>query len=212
MKNDISEELEFERVYLLIDGGFFDKVLQHLGEPQINYETFSDAVCKHAKGRRMRTYYYHCLPYKNENNKTDSERYSQKQNFFKTLNRLSRFEVKLGKIQKTETHCNNCKNIKVEYKQKRVDNKLVVDIVSLSWRGLADKIVFLGGDSDLYPAFEEAKEAGVIIHLFYYNSDNNATQNQKIRVKTHDELFDLFDERTELTKEFIENFKLNVKK
>ncbi len=74
----------------------------------------------------------------------------------------------------------------------------MVDVVSLSWRGLIQKAILVGGDSDFVPAFKEAKEAGVVTYLFWYNSEK---EGRTIRV--HDELFDVFDERFELTSKLI---------
>lgn len=74
----------------------------------------------------------------------------------------------------------------------------MADVVSLSWRYLIKKAILVGGDSDFVPAFKESKEAGVIAYLANYVSDDPDS-----KVKVHDELYDLFDERINITPEFI---------
>lgn len=49
---------------IFIDGGYFDYVLKEFGEPRIDFGRFSEGP---AEGRAiLRTYYYHCLPYKGD--------------------------------------------------------------------------------------------------------------------------------------------------
>jgi len=47
----------------------------------------------------LRTYYYHCLPYKsNSPTIEESQRFSQAQGFYRRLQRLPRFEVREGSL------------------------------------------------------------------------------------------------------------------
>ncbi len=201
---------------VFIDGGFFDFVIddavptKYGKKPEDNeyfhldYNKFAEELCKTVQAKRLRTYYYHCRPIE------DGSDYAKAKNdFYNGLIRTPRFEFREGKLSKHRMHCKNkkcgkplvcesCKTEQWDITQKRTDDLLMVDVVSLSWRYLIKKAILVGGDSDFVPAFKEAKEAGVITYLINYVSDN---PNSKIRA--HDELYDLFDERIDITPKFI---------
>jgi uncharacterized LabA/DUF88 family protein len=63
---------------------------------------------------------------------------------------------------------------------------LGVDLVSLSARQQISRAVLIAGDSDLLPAVVQAKESGVLVHLFHGSKTN----------PPHRDLFDACDERT----------------
>lgn len=201
-----------EKIAVYIDGGYTDAISDKLGI-EINYEKFVVDICSKTKGELLRAYYYNCLPYKNDANPNprDTERYSAKQAFLTAINRLPSFEVKKGRLdrhqfvckkckQKSLFTCPLCKHADYQYKQKLIDNLITVDIVSHSWRGLVDKIVLVAGDADFVPAIKEAKDAGVITHL-YYASPNLGSF-------SHDEIKDVFDNRFEMTADYLKKFKI----
>ena len=92
--------------------------------------------------------------------------------FVYTLRKLPRFEVKLGRL--------GC--VGGEFIQKRVDIALAADLVRLSCGRMIGKAVIVTGDSDFLPAIEAAKEAGVLVTLYYSQSS------------IHDELLSAVDE------------------
>jgi uncharacterized LabA/DUF88 family protein len=209
-----------EKAAVFLDGGFIAKILEdvsmqdvaegitykkaieeELTEPfTLDFHKFSDKLCEIANATRFRTYYYDCLPYQSTP-ATEQEKVAiqNKQRFFTSLRRCTRFEVREGRVGKYDVNCFKCGNVFKKLHQKRTDNLLDVDVVGLSWRGLIDKAILLAGDSDFVPAFRAAKEAGVITHLFIYEPTTNKTN-----IQTHDELKDLFDERHILTvKDFL---------
>jgi uncharacterized LabA/DUF88 family protein len=98
---------------------------------------------------------------------------------------LPRFEFREGLLQK----------VGLEFKQKRVDTLMAIDIVRMSVNRQVDTLVLLMGDSDMVPAIEVAKEAGVVVILYYSPSAN------------HSELLSSCDERRILTKEIVEECK-----
>ncbi|MFH1225626.1 MAG: hypothetical protein V1676_07565 [Candidatus Diapherotrites archaeon] len=202
---------------VFIDGGFFDHVLDDAAPPKLNpknpergeffrldYNLFAEKLCELCGAKRLRTYYYHCRPI------DDGSGYARaKNNFYNGLIRTPRFEFREGKLSRHRLLCKSkscqqplvckvCGREQWKIEQKRTDDLLMVDVVSLSWRYLIKKAILVGGDSDFVPAFKESKEAGVIAYLANYVSRN---PNSKVRV--HDELYDLFDERIEITPEFI---------
>ena len=80
-------------------------------------------------------------------------------------------------------------DVRPDMKQKGVDMRIGLDIASLAFKRLVDKIILVSGDSDFVPAVKEAKEAGVLVCLFYSKTPN---------ASIHDELFSMCDERHEL--------------
>jgi len=175
-----------DKAAVFIDGGYLNKVLKHVfGEPEIDYELLSDRICGNDY-ERLRTYYYNCMPFQsNPPTAAESRMYAQMNKFIYNLNRLNRFEVRLGRLQK----------IGRTYKQKRVDVLLSVDLVRMSWNHQINKAVLLTGDSDFVPAIKAAKDAGVLTVAFY---SRGAPQ-----VYAHDELLYECDERFEMTQELI---------
>jgi len=177
------------KVAVLIDGGYFAKVLENLfGEPNIDYEAFSNKICGDAE--RIRTYYYDCMPYQsNPPTLEERKRYAERDKFIYKLKKLNRFEVRLGRLQK----------IGREFKQKGVDVLLSVDLVRMSWGHQIDRAVLVTGDSDFVPAIKAARDAGVVIILYY---------SRKPPMYVHDELFDNCDERYEITQELIDSIRI----
>jgi len=87
-----------EKAAVFIDGGYLSKILKgQFASEKIDYSVFSDIICNDYK--RLRTYYYDCLPYQ-ENPPTEDQklRYAERQRFITALDNLPRFEVRLGKL------------------------------------------------------------------------------------------------------------------
>ena len=79
-----------ERAAVLIDGGYFAKLLEmDFSRPKVDFYKFSENVCEGYE--RLRTYYYTCMPYQS-NPPTDEERqrYSAMDKFIYTLRKLPR--------------------------------------------------------------------------------------------------------------------------
>ena len=148
-----------DKAAVFIDGGFFAKVLDDMGKPRIDFERLSDIMCE--GNRRLRTYYYDCLPYQSDHpTPEERERYSKKSKWLDRLLLLPRFEVRLGRLSP-------------RFEQKGVDILFSVDLVRMSWARQIDRAVLITGDSDFIPAVNAAKETGVIVELYYYISPND---------------------------------------
>ncbi len=160
------------RAAVLIDGAYLTKILDvDFGKPKIDLARFSDILC--GKNERLRTYYYNCMPYQScPPTEEERRRFAAMDKFVYTLKKLPRFEVKLGRL--------GC--VGGEFIQKRVDIALAVDLVRLSCGRIIGKAVVVTGDSDFVPAIEAAKEAGILVVLYYSPSS------------IHDELLSAVDE------------------
>jgi len=112
--------------------------------------------------------------------------------FLHRLEQLSRFQIKLGRLQKYYTESGE-----VDYRQKRVDVLLAVDLAQLSWTRNIGTAILVAGDSDFVPAVQTAKDAGVLVKLYYSN------------ISVHDELLASADDKILITKSMLEKVVLH---
>jgi len=181
------------RIALFVDGGYLDEILQ-VFNIKIDYHRLSQHMANGIP--LLRTYYYHCLPYKSsQSTEEENKRFANGQKFFRYLNRLDSFTVREGKIA-FRGKDNQGKAI---YEQKRVDVYLATDLVMHSTKRLITHAALLTGDSDFLPAIEIAKSEGVHIILFYSDEKH---------CRPHDELLDAVDVRKKLDKELLADWQL----
>ena len=170
-----------EKCAVFIDGGYMQKVLAY-SVISIDYQKFSNLLSDGCP--ILRTYYYTCMPYKDKSNlsKEQITRFSNSQRFVDMLKRLDRYDVRLGKLEyrgKDDTG-------KPIFVQKRVDILLGCDLVLLSSKSRISRAILFTGDSDFIPAVEIAKNEGVEITLYYYDTEN---------FRPHKNLMEIADER-----------------
>ena len=175
-----------DKAVVLIDGGYIDRIRENKPSIRIDYLKLSEKVCEDCE--RVRTYYYHCMPYQsNPPTKPEKKNYQGMQKLLYTLNRLPKFDYRLGKLGRRT--CPDCKAVRPI--QKRVDIMMAIEMVALSFGGRINRIKLITGDSDLVPAVEVAKASGTIIELYYSKES------------VHDELLDEVDYRHEIDEDFI---------
>jgi uncharacterized LabA/DUF88 family protein len=102
--------------------------------------------------------------------------------FVKTLTKLPRFEVRLGRFQKIQNGQSD--GAAAVYVQKGIDVMLAVDLVKTSRSKQIDRAIVLAADSDFVYAVQTAKDAGVSTQLCYSG-----------RHPVSDLMLDVFDER-----------------
>lgn len=174
-----------DKAAVFIDNGYLSKALKDLSNVKIDYYKLSELLCKGCE--RLRTYVYDCMPYQsNPPTEDERKRYGDKDRLFHALKRLPRFEIRFGKLS----------FINGEFVQKRVDVLLSVDLVRMSWAHQIDRAVIVSGDSDLVPAIQAAKDAGVLVQLYYF------------KTSVHDELLDACDDRFEIDDKLLKSCKL----
>ncbi len=188
-----------DKADVFIDGGYFVKVRQQLQVHKVDFAKFSDLLCGNYE--RHFTFYYDCPPFQS-NPPTTSER-TRKASFDKFVysltHTLPRFQVRLGKLSRTDRQCEKCGFQTTKYTQKRVDNLLTVDLTRAVWKDNIHKAILVTGDSDFVPAVDEANRAQILTHVYYYKSPITAI---------HDELYTACSERTEITKQLLEKAKI----
>jgi len=173
------------RAVVFIDNGYLSKILKnHFEGVSIHYGDFSDNICGDCE--RLRTYVYECMPYQsNPPTEEESKRYASMDRFISSLKKIPRVEVKLGKLQKIRIDDQH-----FIFKQKMVDVLLSVDLVRLSWSKQIQDAILVAGDRDYVPAVRAAKDAGVLVKLYY-------------KKPVHDELLDITDESYEIDDDLI---------
>jgi uncharacterized LabA/DUF88 family protein len=172
------------KVAIFIDGGYLDKILQNeFMARKIDYGKLSNVL---SLGKEvLRTYYYNCMPYQSSpTTDEESDRFSKAQRFYDRLEKLPKYEVRLGKLAKRDG----------VFVQKGIDTLMSIDIVSLAASGKIEDAVLLAGDSDFVPAVNVVKTYGVNVTLFHSKNRNNY----------HNDLWKACDERHPLYLEQIE--------
>jgi uncharacterized LabA/DUF88 family protein len=178
--------MTLEKSAIFIDGGYLNQVLKkHFKEKDIDFLRLCENVSAITETKRLRTYYYHCLPLQRKDNAEDTRRIQNLEKFLTKLRRLPRCEVKLGRLQL----------IGGFFKQKMVDILMSLDIVDLCFSNQIQHAILFAGDADFVPAVKRARESGAIIHLFYHPET------------VHNEILDHADDIHEITKEFIDKCK-----
>jgi len=169
------------RCAVFVDGGYLNKILEHeFSKAAIDYGRLSDELTQGTE--RLRTYYYHCMPYQSDPpTEEEKQRHANMARFIEALKRLPRFEFRQGKLAKRGGG----------FEQKRVDIWIAVDLVRLSFSHQITKAIIISGDSDLVPAIEAAKDAGVVVQLW------------SSRRAVHNELLQAADERFEVDQSLI---------
>ncbi len=175
-----------DKAAIFIDGAYLNRVLKYqFNKASIDYYKLSEEICSSLNLDRLRTYYYHCMPIIRKGNKNDEIRHSKKQKFVSKLQKLPRFEVKAGKLQ----------YIGKQFRQKRVDVLMSLDIVNMCFDRQITHAILVAGDSDFIPAIKKAKAYGAIVHLYYHPSS------------VHQAILNAVDERHEIDEDLIEKCK-----
>jgi uncharacterized LabA/DUF88 family protein len=188
------------RAVLFIDGGYLAKISKGFGMPKLDFLALSEMLCRERDGRdsdddhgdRLRTYYYYCMPFQGTPPSAEERsRYGKADKFVKTLTKLPKFEVRLGRFQKIQHDLSSDGAV---YVQKGIDVMLAVDLVKMSWSKQIDRAIMLAADSDFTYAVQTAKDAGVTTRLCY--SDRHPVS---------DLILDVFDERLVITDDLIKH-------
>jgi len=109
----------------------------------------------------LRCYFYYCAPWMPDVANDDANRRMENhKQFVAEIERLSRWQMRLGKLEK------RWDGQKDYFEQKRVDVLLSCDMVRHAAAGHIQHAVLVAGDSDFIPAVQAAKESGVTISLW----------------------------------------------
>lgn len=177
-------------VAVFIDGGYLDKITQ-FEKARVDYQKLVAEMT--GADELLRAHYYHCMPYQSDPATPDeSSRFARMDRFLAALRRLPRFEIRLGRLALRGKDGEG----KPIFVQKRVDNMVGVDMALLAGKGKITRLALLSGDSDFIPSIEAVKREGVVVTLWHGRRLKPETTPSR-------ELFDLCDERCELTPEVL---------
>lgn len=146
------------------DGGYFQKVLEKdFHRPPVDFALLGPRL---AEGYEpfLRAYYYNCPPYQSADpSPQERQLVANADRFYYSLRKIQNLEVRLGRLAFRGVSRETGELI---FEQKRVDVRLAVNLVTLSFSGQISTAVVVAGDSDFIPAFNAAKDRGVRIVLF----------------------------------------------
>ncbi len=190
------------RLAIFIDGGYITKLGMQEFSVWTDLGKLSEEIRMAVAAKSpepvdlLRTYYYDCLPYQgNPPTADEALRMSQRRTFFDALRRLPRFTVREGRLMFRGL---DAKGDPI-FQQKRVDLLLGLDFALLGGKRQVTHAAVVSGDSDLIPAFEVAREEGILVWLIHgpkaSKVDGKSTYAQ--------ELWDAADERLLLAKDLM---------
>ena len=89
-----------DRCAVFIDGGYLAAILRKRDSPRIDFKKLSERLSNDMI--HLRTYYYTSMPFQSNPPTVDEkQRHSKASRFVNQLKKIPRFEVKLGRLQKT---------------------------------------------------------------------------------------------------------------
>ena len=190
------------RLAIFVDGGYITKLGAHEFSVWTDLGRLSEEIRLAVAAKApepvdlLRTYYYDCLPYQgNPPTADEAQRMGQRRTFFDALRRLPRYTVREGRLMFRGLDARG----EPIFQQKRVDLLLGLDFALLSGKRQVTHAAVVSGDSDLIPAFEVAREEGILVWLIHgpkvSKVDGKSTYAQ--------ELWDAADERLLLTQDLM---------
>lgn len=181
---------------VFLDGGYVEKVLRFdHQEAKIDFQKLARLMAH--PDELLRAYYYHCLPYQsNPPTEEERRRYAARHRFTTALSFLPRFEVRLGRL----AYRGQSAGGEPIFQQKRVDCMVGVDMALLAGKGKITSAAIFTGDSDLIPAVESVKREGVLVTLWHGSFSEHTRPSR--------ELYEVADERRELTAELVQQILL----
>jgi uncharacterized LabA/DUF88 family protein len=194
------------KLAIFVDGAYLDFLLkEEFGRAYIDYALLAEAIRGEVAAKSaepvdiLRTYYYHCLPHQSpQPTQEESERYGRMRRFTDALDKLPRFKFRPGRLAERGKD----EHGKPVFVQKRVDLMLGIDLALLCGKRQIAHAALVGGDSDFMPAFEAGAQEGVSMWLIH-----GPTLTHDGHSSYHKELWNLADERFELTQGFIDKLK-----
>lgn len=186
-----------EKCLLIIDGGYLDFVQRNFGSPRLDYGRLSYAIADYFDYSLLRCVYFNCLPYLSQNPTfEEKDVYDKKLGFYQRLEKLERFEVKLGHLAYRGIDELTGKPV---LEQKQIDVLITSEMVYAAARRNVSAIALLSGDGDFLPAAEIVKREGLTFCLAHGPRSGTF-------ITVHEHLWIAADKRLEITKEFLTPF------
>jgi len=180
------------RLMAFIDGGYLRSNFElKCNSTSLNFEVLKNEFVSNFNancqgkydGDLLRVYYYDAAV------KPSNEKFKAQENYFSKIRAINGFDIRLGRL----IHSGNQGTGRL--RQKGVDVRLAVDMISKAYQNHYDFAILLAGDNDFLDVVEEVKDAGKRVYGMYFR-DHISKQLQ-----------DSFDARIE-----IDNFVNNLSK
>ena len=146
------------RTALFFDGNNFYRAKDaYLEGMELNYDALAQWVCRKVAGPQadfVGAYYY-----------TGVGQNSNLNRFLDGLELRNGFFVRRSPIVERTIQCDQCGAAHTMSVEKRVDTRLVADMVQMAARNLFDKAVLFSGDQDIVPAVEAVASFGKQVYV-----------------------------------------------
>ncbi len=177
----------YPRFYKTREGKFDKKITNHC--PKMVADNIYKMLHRHVKGELLyRIFFYDCLPITGKVHNPISEKvidfektpqYTFRNELHAELKKKRKMAIRLGYIKNFNNWQINSRatkeilsgereiasleawEIALQMKQTGVDMKIGLDIASLAYKRLVDKIILVTGDSDFVPAAKLARREGI---------------------------------------------------
>lgn len=177
----------FNKVAILIDGGFFNQRFKSIHKRYPDKSDVDDTIrhilslvalkntCyKLHPDVLMRTFYYDCKPFdktlENPAGKpidfSKSKTYKRQSAFLNSIYSIDQLAMRLGELAFSGWKITAAKNPLPDFRQKGVDMKIGLDIAWMAGKRTVDKIVLVTGDSDFVAPMKLARREGIQIFLY----------------------------------------------
>jgi len=179
------------KLMAFVDGGYLrEQCKVKIGTDDINYEKlkhrleseFNASCGGKYSGDLIRIYYYDGIV------EPDEQEYKEQKKRFSKIKNIDGYDVRLCRLTRTG------ENKSGPLKQKGVDVKLAIDMLSKAYQGDYDFALLVAGDNDFLDLVEAVKDSKKRVFGFYF------------RENVSDELLDSFD-----VKRAIDNFVNDLK-
>ncbi len=178
---------------ILIDGAFLRKKFHAAYKKNIsaeNVQKFADMLLESfsiPKDKLHRFYFYDCEPCNAKSSMPISNRaylfektsqFKYGEDLLSALKKLDNFAVREGslsfcgwKLKKKSYNKTPLadEDFEPELHQKGVDIKIGLDLAWISFNHIAEKVIFVTGDSDFIPAIKTARRNGIFVYLVTLN-------------------------------------------
>lgn len=151
-----------QRVIVYIDGFNFYYGLKHHQWKKYYWVDFVKLMESFLKENQelVAVKYFSAVPY-------DFEKRKRQDALFQANKENPKFKLILGKYLKKDIKCHNCHYTIHSYEEKESDVRLATQIVSDAYKKNCDIAIVVSADSDMIPAVELAKEAGMKIFIYF---------------------------------------------
>lgn len=173
-------------VMVFIDGGYLrDYLKKNLSSEKINFDLFINSIVSRSigglvRGELIRVYYYDAIVEHND----DIEKYNEQNEYFDFIkNKFQGYTVRLGRLIKTEKG----------HRQKGVDVKLAIDMLSMAYLNHYDIALLVAGDDDYLDVVKAVKNAGKRVYGVFFSSNISPRLKEELdnRIIIEDSFFKL---------------------